>query len=127
MFFNACTILFWQLLSSICLAQSEPVLLLNNDTNFHFQILNTLGGAIYSGADISPVLAAAQGIEPGDFTSFSDAFSKLAYTTKIAAIKAEKSSSIGNVRDTWFAASTYFRNADFYLHGNWSDPLINEL
>jgi pimeloyl-ACP methyl ester carboxylesterase len=127
MFSNARTILFWQLLSSTCFAQEAPVLLLNNDTNFHFQILNTLGGAKYSGADISPVLDAAHSIEPGNFTSFSDAFYNLAYTTKAAAMDAENSYSSINVRDTWFAASTYFRSADFYLHGNWSDPLINEL
>jgi pimeloyl-ACP methyl ester carboxylesterase len=127
MFSNARTILFWQLLSSTCFAQEAPVLLLNNDTNFHFQILNTLGGAKYSGGDISPVLDAAHSIEPGNFTSFSDAFYNLAYTTKAAAMDAENSYSSINVRDTWFAASTYFRSADFYLHGNWSDPLINEL
>jgi pimeloyl-ACP methyl ester carboxylesterase len=127
MFFNVRTILFWQLLSSTCFAQEEPVLLLNNDTNFHFQILNTLGLAIYSGADISPVLNAAQSIAPGNFTSFSDAFYNLACTTKAAAMDAESSYGSIDVRDTWFAASTYFRAADFYLHGNWSDPLINEL
>jgi len=127
MFFNVRTILFWQLLSSTCFAKEEPVLLLNEDTNFHFQVLNILGGAIHSGADISPVLDAAQSIEPGNFTSFSEAFYNLAYSTKAAALNAENSYSSINVRDTWFAASTYFRNADFYLHGNWSDPLINEL
>lgn len=100
MFMNVRTILFWQLLSSTCFAQEEPVLLLNNDTNFHFQILNTLGTTIYSGADISPVLDAAQRIAPGNFTSFSGAFYNLAYTTKAAAMDAENSSSIINMRDT---------------------------
>ncbi|TLD09584.1 hypothetical protein E2P81_ATG10229 [Venturia nashicola] len=121
------TILLWQVLSTLAVAQEEPVLLLNKDTSFHFSILNTLGGAIYSGADIAPVLGAAQRIEPGNFTSFSDAFYDLAYTTKAAALDAESSYDAINVRDTWFAASSYFRSADFYLHGDWSDPLINEL
>lgn len=30
-------------------------------------------------------------------------------------------------RDAMFKASTYYRSADFYLHGNWSDPRINSL
>jgi pimeloyl-ACP methyl ester carboxylesterase len=30
-----------------------------------------------------------------------------------------------NVKDTWFSVANYFRRADFYLHGNWSDPLID--
>ena len=32
-----------------------------------------------------------------------------------------------NVRDTYFAASTYYRAADFYLRGNWDDPLLYSL
>ena len=32
-----------------------------------------------------------------------------------------------NSRETWFATATYFRVADFYLHGNWSNPLIDSL
>ncbi len=30
-----------------------------------------------------------------------------------------------NARETYFAAASYYRAADFYLHGNWSDPRIN--
>jgi pimeloyl-ACP methyl ester carboxylesterase len=69
----------------------------------------------------------AKKIEPGNFTSFSDNFHALAKATKAAALDPESSYDAVNVRDTWFAAATYFRAADFYLHGNWSDPLINTL
>lgn len=30
-----------------------------------------------------------------------------------------------SLRDTLFRAATYFRNAEFFLHGNWDDPRIN--
>lgn len=100
---------------------------LSTNSNFHFQLLNSLAGAINSGADIGPVLGAAKDIEAGNFTSFSKAFHGLAITTKAAALDLENAYDIINVRDTWFAAATYFRNADFYLHGNWSNPLINSL
>lgn len=106
---------------------SEPVLLLSEDLTFHFEFLNALGIAIYSGADAGPVLRAAKEIEPGNFTSFSDAFYQLANDTKAQAEDPENAYDAVNVRDTWFAAATYFRRADFYLHGDWENPLINVL
>ncbi len=32
-----------------------------------------------------------------------------------------------SARNALFREATYFRSADFYLHGNWSDPRINSL
>jgi dienelactone hydrolase len=105
----------------------DPTLPLSADDNFSFQLLAALALAPYSGADISPVLNAAVNIDPGNFTSFSDTFYALAKSTKAAALDPENSYDAINVRDTWFAAATYFRMADFYLHGNWNNPLINTL
>lgn len=105
----------------------NPTLQLNADGDFSFELLGTLGLAPYSGADISPLLSVAKTIEPGNFTSFSDSLYALANATKAAALDPKSSYDPVNVRDTWFAAATYFRNADFYLHGNWSDPLIDTL
>jgi pimeloyl-ACP methyl ester carboxylesterase len=119
--------LLWQTLGSISFAEEEPIFQLNANKDFHFQLLNSLAGAINSGADIAPVLGAAKVIEAGNFASFSDAFYDLANTTKAAALDSENAYDVINVRDTWFAAATYFRNADFYLHGNWSNPLISSL
>jgi pimeloyl-ACP methyl ester carboxylesterase len=121
------SLLLWQNLTGVSRADQEPILQLNGNTDFHFQLLNSLAGAIYSAADISPVLGAAKQIEPGNFTSFSDAFHGLANATKAAALDPESAYDKINVRDTWFAAATYFRSADIYLHGDWSNPLIYSL
>ena len=107
--------------------QVDPILQLSEDSSFSFQLLGTLAQAVHSGADISPVLGVARDVEAGNLTSFSHAFYELANATKQAALDPENAYDPINVRDTWFAAATYFRNADFYLHGNWNDPLINYL
>ncbi|ETN36284.1 uncharacterized protein HMPREF1541_08561 [Cyphellophora europaea CBS 101466] len=118
------------LLSSTTAQESQdehPVLLLSEDESFHFELLVPLGEAIYSGADINPLLAAAKTITPGDFDSFSEVFYDLANKTKLQAEDPDNAYDLVNVRDTWFSAATYFRRADFYLHGDWENPLINTL
>lgn len=105
----------------------EPVILLNKDVSFHFEILNSLAEATYSGGDASPVLGAAKNIVPGDFDSFTEAFHELANQTKAQAEDPINAYDSINVRDTWFSAATYFRRADLYLHGDWDNPLINSL
>lgn len=101
--------------------------MLSEDEAFHFEFLVPLGEALYSGADINPVLGAAKRVTPGDFDSFSQVFYELANDTKAKAEDPENAYDLVNVRDTWFSAATYFRRADFYLHGNWEDPLIDTL
>lgn len=103
-----------------------PMNLLNPDESFHFEALLPLGESIYSGADIGPVLGAIKDIKPGDFESFSAAFARLAKQTKSQAEDLHLAYDPVNVRDTWFSTAQYFRRADFYLHGNWEDPRINE-
>lgn len=117
-------------LSSLARAQSEdehPMLLLSEDESFHFEILGPMAEAIYGGADVGPVLGAAKNITAGDFDSFSEVFYSLANQTKAEAEDPLNAYDPINVRETWFSASTYFRRADFYLHGNWDNPLISTL
>lgn len=106
---------------------SNPTFQLSTDSSFNFQYLTALSNALSGGADIGPVLGAAKNIKDGDMKSFSEHFKKLAFKTKAQAEDPENSYDPVNVRDTWFSASQYFRQADFYLHGNWSNPLINSL
>jgi pimeloyl-ACP methyl ester carboxylesterase len=115
------------LLTSRATAQQNPTWSLSKDDNFNFEILATLGLAVYGGSDVGPVLGAANNLKAGDFKNFSDSFSALAFSTKEAAQQTELESNAVNARDTWYAAASYFRAADFYLHSNWSDPLIMSL
>lgn len=106
---------------------ADPIALLSNDSSFQFDIVNALGLAAGGGGDIAPILSAARNITPGDFNSFSQVFYELANDTKALAQDPSLAYDKVNVRDTWFSAATYFRLADFYLHGDPKDPLINIL
>lgn len=105
--------------------QKEPVLLLSNDSSFHFELLFTLGNAAFGAGDINDVLAEAKDMKPGNFTDWLEKFEALADSTKKQAEDPENAYDPVNVRESWFAASNYYRQADFYNHGNWSDPRIN--
>ncbi|KAK7052042.1 2,6-dihydropseudooxynicotine hydrolase [Favolaschia claudopus] len=96
---------------------------LSTDTTFHFQLLILLGMATYRGADVADVLGAAQVIVPGEFSSYNSTFAELA-TRKQAQASVAKNKV--NARDTFFQAAAYWRDADFFNHGNQSDPIIDE-
>jgi hypothetical protein len=82
----------------------------------------SIGSIPNSAADI---LAAVCVIGPGSFYSFNTTFYELAVGKMTVAEKAAVAHSPVNAQNTYFAALNYFRSADFYLHCNWSDPLID--
>ena len=100
---------------------------LSADTDFHFEILRDLAAASYGSGDIGEVLTAAYEIVPGNFESFYSSFNTLANRVYNAAQNIDARMFPVSARDTFFRASTYFRSADFYLHGNQSDPRIDSL
>lgn len=103
------------------------MLQLSTDSSFHFEILRDLAGAPYSGSDIGEVLLTAAKIEAGNFESFASTFNALANRVYATAQKINSTRFPVSAREAYFRAATYFRSADFYLHGNWSDPRINSL
>jgi enterochelin esterase-like enzyme len=114
-------------LSTQVFAQNRfPTMLLNEDVPMNFQMLTSLGIAITGGADINPILGIAQDIIPGNRSSFSEQFARLAYATKAIAEDPELAYDEVTVRDTWFSVANYFRNADTYNREDWNDPRINE-
>lgn len=128
------TVVVFTALLSFCTSDPSPLtslsLTLIDDASFNFQLLVLLGGAVYHGADIGDVLAAAKVLEPGSFFSYNTTFYDLAtqaHAAADAAVARENGTLRGqlNARDTYFKAASYYRNADFYLHGNWTDPKIN--
>ena len=100
---------------------------LSPDHTFDFELLRVLGSARYAGADVAEVLTVAATIAPGDFESWYAGFHRLAERVKSNVNKDDVSRYPISVRDTMFRASTYFRAADFFLHGNADDPRINTL
>lgn len=102
-----------------------PILTLNDDESFNFDILTGLGQMANDGADVNPVLEVAKKIKPGDRDSYTKAWFDLANETKAKALDPEYASDPVNVRATWFSASNYFRRADVYNRADWDDPRIN--
>lgn len=100
---------------------------LSSDSDFHFEILRDVSAACYGAGDVGEILTAANNLIPGNFESFYSAFNTLANTVYTAAQKIDASKFPISARDAFFRASTYFRSADFYLHGNQSDPRIDSL
>lgn len=126
--FSLVTCLGYSLLAAAAnQTDDSPTYQIGTDSAFNFQYLIQLGDALTGGADIAPVLGAAKNIKAGDMTSFSKQFYNLAFETKAQAENPENAYDAINVRDTWFSTAQYFRRADFYLHRNWSDPLIETL
>jgi hypothetical protein len=99
---------------------------LSSDSTFDFQLVLALGFASYRGSDAAEILKTGVYIEPSNFESFANAFTTLANKTDYEANCTATSSTEINARDGFFAASTYWRSADFFLHGNWSEPRIND-
>ena len=106
-----------------------------HNESFDYEMLRVIAAARYQGSDFSELLQLVPTIKPGDFESWHDAFYKLAQR-----VEAEVHARVGDipdsqlnasqrvaVRDRLFAAASYYRSADFFLHGNPSDPRINSL
>ena len=95
-------------------------LLFNDDVQFWFETLRVIGHASYGGADFGEVVATASQITAGDYDSWHDAWLATAERVEAEARAAHPISA----RDGFLRASTYYRSAEFFLHGNPDDPRI---
>ena len=94
------------------------------DNSFAFEFIRNLGFTYYGGADIGEMMAVAGRIREGDFESWFVEWNKLA--NRILS-RADTSLAAGHrvsARESFLRASTYFRTAEFYLHGDPSDSRI---
>jgi dienelactone hydrolase len=95
---------------------------LSSDRSFHFNLLRWLGLAPYRGTDIAEMLDIASRIVPGDFESWHREF--LCLARRVDTEGRDHRLAPITVRDRMFRAASYYRAADFYLHGDSSDPRI---
>ncbi|KAK7432931.1 hypothetical protein QQZ08_000402 [Neonectria magnoliae] len=100
---------------------------LSEDSTFHFEILRVLAQAVYDGADVGEILVTANNIISSDLDSYANAFTNLAHRVYKRATSIAKKKFPVSARTAFFAAASYFRSADFYLHDNASDPRIMTL
>ena len=94
-----------------------------NDS-FAFELVRNLGFAYYGGADLGEIVNTADQITEGDFESWFAGWDKRAQRVLSQAEGCAKAGHGVSAREAYLRASTYFRMAEFYLHGEPSDPRI---
>ena len=97
--------------------------MLSTDRTFAFNLLRWHGLAPYHGTDVTEVLDVADRIVPGDFESWHREFAGLAQQVEQEGWGGLRSSP-ATLRDRGFRAASYWRAADFFLHGNQEDHRI---
>jgi alpha-beta hydrolase superfamily lysophospholipase len=97
--------------------------MLSADRTFDFNLLRWHGLAPYRGTDVAEMLDVAGRITPGDFESWYREFLALAQHVEQEGWRGLDSSPV-TLRDRAFRAASYYRAADFFLHGTPSDPRI---
>lgn len=100
--------------------------LLHKDATFSFEVLRALGYAPYGGADIAECLTTASRISARDFESWQGEWSKTARRAHALADEAKARGYRVGAREAYLRASNYYRTAEFFLHGNPSDPRIRD-
>ncbi|MET8874717.1 alpha/beta hydrolase [Nocardia sp. NPDC004604] len=95
-------------------------LMFHDDVQFWFETMRLFGHASYGGSDFGEVVATASRITAGDYDSWHDNW---LHTAERIATEAAAAPPI-SARDGFLRASTYYRAAEFFLHGNPDDPRI---
>ena len=94
------------------------------DNSFAFEFVRNFGFTYYGGADIGEMMAVAGRITEGDFESWFAEWDKLAQRIRSRADASLAAGHRVSARENYLRASTYFRTAEFYLHGDPADPRI---
>ncbi|MFD5759966.1 alpha/beta hydrolase family protein [Streptomyces sp. NPDC127044] len=96
-------------------------LMFHDDPPFWFETLRNLGLTAYGGSDVGEVIATAARVTPGDYDSWHDAWLSTAERLEAEA----RGSHPVSARDGLLRASSYYRAAEFFLHGHPEDPRID--
>ena len=94
------------------------------DNSFAFEFVRNLGFMYYGGADLGEMMATAEKIKEGDFESWFTEWDTLARRILSRADTSLGAGHLESARTAYLRASTYFRMAEFYLHGSPGDPRI---
>jgi pimeloyl-ACP methyl ester carboxylesterase len=100
--------------------------LIFTDPEFAFELTRTLAAAYAGEADIGECLTTASRIRDGDFESWYTEWKKTADHFRAAGDESLKAGHTVTARDAYYRAATYYRTAEFFLHGNPADPRIVE-
>lgn len=94
------------------------------DNSFAFELVRNLGFMYYGGADLGEMVATSNKIEEGDLESWFKEWDARARRVLSIADASLEGGHLVSAREAYLKASTYFRMAEFYLHGNQDDPRI---
>ena len=94
------------------------------DNSFAFEFVRNLGFMYYGGSDLGEMMATAAKIKEGDFESWFTEWDTLARRILARADASLGAGHLESARTAYLRASTYFRMAEFYLHGSPADPRI---
>jgi pimeloyl-ACP methyl ester carboxylesterase len=109
---------------STAAAGAKKNTLLFENPELDFQAIRTLGQTYFGAADIMETAATCWRITPGDANSWYDEWNQTAsYLEELAAKSIEQGNTF-SAGTALMRASMYFRQAEFYLHGNPKDPRI---
>ena len=106
--------------------QEQAANLVFSDPELQFQLTRALGDTAYGGADIGECLSTAERITEGDVDSW---YSEWHATAERIRGIADESMAAGHevsAREAYLRASTYYAMAEFYLHGDPTDPRIRD-
>ena len=106
---------------------SFPIFQLSSDSQMAFYLEEILALSNWGGANTGEVLRIATQIVPQDFESFYDACYYMAEKIFAVAESVDAEKDPVSAREAYFHAATYYRGADFFLHGNQSDPRLISL
>ena len=98
-----------------------------DDEQFSFQLLRVLGDSVNGAADIGECLSTANRIREGDFESWHTEWTKTARRIHTVADENLAAGHLVSAREAFHRASNYYRAAEFYLHGDPTDPRIKDL
>jgi hypothetical protein len=109
------------------LSGTDNMKIIFDDRQFSFQLLRVLGDSVNGAADIGECLSTAYRIKEGDFESWHSEWLKTAERVHEVADDNLAQGHYVSARESYHRASNYYWAATFYLHGNPSDPRIQEL
>lgn len=101
--------------------------LIFDNIEYSFQSIRAVGLTPTGGADIGECLTALYQIKEGDDQGWYTAWYSIGKYTVAQADKFMQSGDRISAQECWFRASQYYRSAEFFLHGNLSDPRINQV
>ena len=94
------------------------------DMSFAFEFIRNLGFMYYGGSDLGEMIVTSDKIKAGDPESWFTEWDKVGRRILANADASLEAGHHESARSAYLRASTYFRMAEFYLHGNPSDHRI---